>query len=200
MKNEKEIFTEKSYEKLKNAIQNIANDEDAKDVYALSFGFHCENDDDRFPKITLGYNTLTNYNEEAHNADTKQEAKWDCAYWLQEDVETIGGKNDLLLSNWFAKTPYFYSEEENERAMEKDEDLYEKILKKGEKFRKEFINESIAIAKKLFEDKVIESTFKKDIPIIIHDFEYNEEPIRWTKKANSTKLIKEYLQFCDSED
>ncbi len=200
MEEEKKIFTKKSYEKLKSAIQGIANDEDVKDVYALSFWFYCDDDDERFPKITLGYNTLSNFKEEAYNADSKEEAKWNFAYWLQNEVETIGGENDELLSNWFAKTPYFYTEEENERAMEEDEDLYEKILKKGEKFRKEFINETISIAKQLFDNKVIEKTFGKDIPIIIHELEYYDEPIRWTKKANAAKLIKEFLQFCDNDD
>lgn len=200
MEEEKKIFTEKSYEKMKSAIQGIANDEEVKDIYALSFWFYCDDDDERFPKITLGYNTLSNFKEEAYNADSKEEAKWNFAYWLQNEVETFGGENDKLLSNWFAKTPYFYTEEENERAMEEDEDLYEKILKKGEKFRKEFINETISIAKQLFDNKVIEKTFGKDIPIIIHELEYYDEPIRWTKKANSAKLIKEFLQFCDNDD
>ncbi|MDO4229320.1 MAG: hypothetical protein Q4C98_05860 [Capnocytophaga sp.] len=200
MEEKKKIFTEKSYEKFKNAIQEIPNEENVKDVYALSFWFYCDNDDERFPKITLGYNTNTNYSEEAYNADTKEEAKWDFAYWLQNEIETFGGENDKLLSNWFAKTPYFYTDAENEKAMEEDEDLFEKILKKGQKFRKEFINETISIAKKLLDDKVIQQTFGKDIPIIIHETEYNDETAHWTKKANSSKLIKEFLQYCDNDD
>ncbi|MDO4781789.1 MAG: hypothetical protein Q4A09_01065 [Capnocytophaga felis] len=200
MENKKDIFAKTSYDKLKTAIENIANEEDVKDVYALSFWFYCDGDDQRYPKITLGYNTLSNFKEEAYNADTKEEAKWNFAYWLQNEIEIVGGENDSLLSNWFAASPYFYSEEENERAMEEDEALYEKILKKGEKFRKEFINEIIAIAKKLFEEKVIEKTFGNDIPIIIHELEYYDEPIRWTKKANSAKLIKEFIKYWDDEN
>ena len=200
MENEKKIFTEKSYEKIKTAIQGIADDEDVKDVYTLSFLFYCDGDDGRFPKITLGYNTLSNFKEEAYNADTKEEAKWDFAYWLQNEVETFGGKDDELLSDWFAKSSYFYTEEENDKAMENDEDLYEKILKKGERFRRDFINETLTIAKKLFDDKVISTIFGKDIPIIIHQTEYDSDSVRWTKKANSAKLIKEFLEYCDGDD
>ncbi|GIJ96196.1 hypothetical protein CAPN001_07650 [Capnocytophaga stomatis] len=200
MENKKDIFVKTSYDKLKTAIENIANEEDVKDVYALSFWFYCDDDDQRYPKITLGYNTLSNFKEEAYNADTKEEAKWNFAYWLQNEIETVGGENDELLSNWFTASPHFYTEEENERAMEEDEALYEKILKKGEKFQKEFINEVISIAKKLFEDKVIEKTFGNDIPIIIHELEYYDEPIRWTKKANPAKLIKEFIKYWDDEN
>ena len=39
-------------------------------------------------------------------------------------METIGGKKDKLLKQWFAKTPHFYTDEENDRAIEEDEDLY----------------------------------------------------------------------------
>lgn len=200
MENEKKIFTQKSYQKLKTAIENISNEEDVKDIYALSFGFDCDDDDERYPKITLGYNTLSNFKEEAYNADTKEEVKWNFAYWLQNEVETIGGKTDEFLNNWFRTSAYFYTEEENERAMEEDEDLYEKILKKGDKFRKEFISEVICFAKKLFEDKVIEKTFGSDIPIIIHQMECSDDHIRWTKKANPAKIVKEYLHYWSDND
>ena len=45
MEKELKKFTEKSYEKLKNAIQEIVNEEDKKDVYALSFCYTCDDDD-----------------------------------------------------------------------------------------------------------------------------------------------------------
>lgn len=200
MENEKKIFAEKSYEKFKNAIQDIANEEKVEDVYVLSFCFSCDNDDDRYPKITLGYNTNSNYSEEASMAGSKEEAKWDYAYWLQNELETIGGKEDALLQKWFEKAPYFYSEEENEKAMEDDEDLFEKILKKGDKFKKDFINETIAIAKQLFDNKVVEKVFGKNIPIIIHDEEYSEDIVKWTKKANTGKLIKGFLEYIDNDE
>ena len=82
MEKERKKFTEKSYEKLKNAIQEIVNEEDKKDVYALSFCYTCDDDDLRFPKITLSYNTLSNVKEESYNAASKEDAKWNFDYWL----------------------------------------------------------------------------------------------------------------------
>ena len=64
--------------------------------------------------------TLSNVKEESYNATSKEDAKWNFDYWLQTEVETVGGKKDKLLKQWFAKTPYFYSDEENDRAIEED--------------------------------------------------------------------------------
>ncbi len=200
MEKERKNFTEKSYEKLKNAITEIANEEDKKDIYALSFCYTCDDDDLRFPKITLSYNTLSNVKEETYNAPSKEDAKWNFDYWLQAEIETIGGKKDKQLKQWFSKTPYFYTDEENDRAIEKDEELYEKLLKKGDKFTKEFIKEIIAIAKQLLDDGVIENIFTRNIPILIHQEDFEETPIIWTKKANPTKLIKEFLEYWDGDD
>ena len=200
MEKELKNFTEKSYEKLKNAIQEIANEEDKKEVYALSFCCTCDDDDLRFPKITLGYNTLSNVKEESYNATSKEDAKWNFDYWLQTEVETVGGKKDKLLKQWFAKTPYFYSDEENDRAIEEDEELYDKLLKKGDKFGKDFIKEVIVLAKRLLDDGEVEKVFGRNIPIIIHQRDFEDTPISWTKKANPAKLIKESLEHWDGEE
>ena len=200
MEKELKNFIEKSYEKLKNAIQEIANEEDKKEVYALSFCCTCDDDDLRFPKITLGYNTLSNVKEESYNATSKEDAKWNFDYWLQTEVETVGGKKDKLLKQWFAKTPYFYSDEENERAIEEDEELYDKLLKKGDKFGKDFIKEVIVLAKRLLDDGEVEKVFGRNIPIIIHQRDFEDTPISWTKKANPAKLIKEFLEYWDGAE
>ena len=192
-------FTEKSYEKLKNAIQEIVNEENKNDVYTLSLCYTCDNDDLRFPKVTLNYNTLSNVKEEAYNADSIEEAKWHFDYWLQHDMETIGGKKDTLLKKWFAKTPCYYTDEENERAIEEDEDLYEKLLKKGDKFTKEFIKEIIALVKRLFDENVLEQNFGKNIPVLLYQKDLEELPIAWTKKANPAKLIKEFVEYWDGD-
>ena len=96
MEKERKNFTEKSYEKLKNAIQEIVNEEDRKDVYVLSLCYTCDDEDLRFPKVTLSYNTLSNVKEESYNAASKEDAKWNYDYWLQTEIETIGGKKDLI--------------------------------------------------------------------------------------------------------
>jgi hypothetical protein len=41
---------------------------------------------------------------------------------------------------------------------------------------------------------VIEKKFDKEIPIIIHELEYYDQPIGWTQKANKNSLIEEFLE------
>lgn len=197
---ERKKFAEKSYEKLKNAIQEIVNEEDVNDIYALSLCYTKDDDDLRFPKIIFSYNTLSNVKEESYNAASKEDAKWNFDYWLQDEIEVIGGKTDKQLAQWFAKTPFFYSDEENTRAIEEDEDLYDKILKKGDKFNKEFIKDIIALTKQLFDEGEVEKNFGRNIPIIIHKQDFEDTPILWTKKSNPNKLLKEFLEYWDGDD
>ena len=200
MEKERKKFAEKSYEKLKNAIQEIVNEEDVNDIYALSLCYTNDDDDLRFPKIIFSYNTLSNVKEESYNAASKEDAKWNFDYWLQDEIEVIGGKTDKQLAQWFAKTPFFYSDEENTRAIEEDEDLYDKILKKGDKFNKEFIKDIIALTKQLFDEGEVEKNFGRNIPIIIHKQDFEDTPILWTKKSNPNKLLKEFLEYWDGDD
>ena len=200
MEKERKKFAEKSYEKLKNAIQEIVNEEDVNDIYALSLCYTNDDDDLRFPKIIFSYNTLSNVKEESYNAASKEDAKWNFDYWLQDEIEVIGGKTDKQLAQWFAKTPFFYSDEENTRAIEEDEDLYDKILRKGDKFNKEFIKDIIALTKQLFDEGEVEKNFGRNIPIIIHKQDFEDTPILWTKKSNPNKLLKEFLEYWDGDD
>lgn len=200
MEKERKKFAEKSYEKLKNAIQEIVNEEDVNDIDALSLCYTNDDDDLRFPKIIFSYNTLSNVKEESYNAASKEDAKWNFDYWLQDEIEVIGGKTDKQLAQWFAKTPFFYSDEENTRAIEEDEDLYDKILKKGDKFNKEFIKDIIALTKQLFDEGEVEKNFGRNIPIIIHKQDFEDTPILWTKKSNPNKLLKEFLEYWDGDD
>ena len=200
MEKERKKFAEKSYEKLKNAIQEIVNEEDVNDIYALSLCYTNDDDDLRFPKIIFSYNTLSNVKEESYSAASKEDAKWNFDYWLQDEIEVIGGKADKQLAQWFAKTPFFYSDEENTRAIEEDEDLYDKILKKGDKFNKEFIKDIIALTKQLFDEGEVEKNFGRNIPIIIHKQDFEDTPILWTKKSNPNKLLKEFLEYWDGDD
>lgn len=200
MEKERKKFAEKSYEKLKNAIQEIVNEEDVNDIYALSLCYTNDDDDLRFPKIIFSYNTLSNVKEESYNAASKEDAKWNFDYWLQDEIEVIGGKTDKQLAQWFAETPFFYSDEENTRAIEEDEDLYDKILKKGDKFNKEFIKDIIALTKQLFDEGEVEKNFGRNIPIIIHKQDFEDTPILWTKKSNPNKLLKEFLEYWDGDE
>lgn len=187
----KDIFLAQSYDRLALAISEIP-DAIAADIYALSFFYHAEDDDARYPCIEVSYNTYTHYKQETANAAHEPEAKWNYAFWLQEPIAKIGGATDELLHNWFKISPYYYSAEDNEAA-EEDDELFDRIMELGENFETEFVEHIISMTRKLFKERVIEKKFGKDIPVIIHELEYSDQPIGWTQKANKSGLIEEFL-------
>ncbi|RZJ86320.1 MAG: hypothetical protein EOO20_18520 [Chryseobacterium sp.] len=188
----KDLFLAQSYDKLVKAISDIP-EEVAADIYALSFSYYAEDDDTRFPCIKVSYNTHTQYRQQTANAAHETEAKWNYAFWLQEAIETIGGKADELLHNWFKASPFYYSAADNEAAEENDE-LFNRFMELGENFETEFIEHIITLTRKLFKERVIEKKFGKDIPVIIHEPEYYDQAISWTQKANKSGLIEEFLE------
>lgn len=192
----KELFFAQSYDKLVQAISEIP-DAIAQDIYALSFFYYAEDDDARFPCIEVSYNTHTHYRKETANAAHETEAKWNYAFWLQEPIAKIGGEADELLHNWFNISPYYFSAEEMEAA-EDDDELFDRIMEMGENFETEFIEQIISLTRKLFKEHVIEKKFGTDIPVIIHELEYYDQPIGWTQKANKTGLIEEFLDAFES--
>ena len=189
----KQKFIDASYDKLKLAIKNIS-DTDTSDIYALSFWYNNYNDDPRFPTITVSFNTTENYNENIENASDEKEAKWNYAFWLQDEIEEIGGKEDELLNAWFKTTDFFYTDEDDENAS-KDKELFAKILDKGCKFDNEFIEVIITLTKRLFSEKVISTKFGKDIPVLVHELEYYDLPISWTLKSNPDGLVDEFVEW-----
>lgn len=188
----KDIFFTHSYDKLIDVINNLSS-EVATDIYALSFFYYDEDDDARFPCIEVSYNTNEQYRQETANAAHETEAKWNYAFWLQKSVAKIGGTEDELLHNWLMDTPYYYSKAEYETA-EKDDELFDRLLEHGENFETEFIEGIIHLVRKLFKEHVLENKFGKDIPVIIHELEYYDQPIDWTRKANKTGLIEDFLE------
>ncbi len=192
----KDIFLAKSYDKLAKAISDIP-EEIAADIYALSFFYYAENDDARYPCIEVSYNTQAQYRQQTANAAHETEAKWNYAFWLQEPIEKIGGETDELLHNWFKASYHYYSSADNE-AGEDDDILFDRLMERGENFQTEFIEHIISLTRKLFKEHVIEKKFGIDIPVIIHELEYYDQPISWTQKANKTNLIEEFLEAFES--
>jgi hypothetical protein len=190
-----ETFLAKSYEKLKSAIEGIPVG-DRPDIYAISLWYHTEGDDPRYPKVIVGYNTESNFRENIRSASDEAEARWNFAFWLQNETDEIGGEEDRLLHAWFAESPYYYTDEQNEEASD-DDDLFDELLDKGSQFDEEFIDAVITLTQRLFDEGVITSVFGKDIPVLIHELEYYEAPVSWTVRANPQGLADEFAKWVE---
>ncbi len=190
--NAKEKFFRHAYNKLKTAIINIP-DSKKEDIYALSFWYFTEDDDPRFPMITFSYNTISNVQSQIEKASNEAEAKWNYAFWLQNDLMVVGGEEDEFLAQWFEDSPYYYSDEEIDEA-DDDDDLFDELLELSEDFNYEFIEGVIDVTQKLFRENIIKKAFGKDIPVLIHELEYYDDPINWTIRANPEGLVDEFVQ------
>ena len=189
----KEKFLDVSYTKIKKCIDGIDTTL-SPDIYALSFYHFFEEDEGRFPMILISFNTISNYIENITKASSEGEAKWNYAFWLQEEVGLIGGMEDTLLAKWFKYTPYYYSDKESEKAMD-DDDLFDIILEKDADFGSLFIEEIILLINKLFKEDLIKTKFGKNIPVMLHELEYYDRPISWTVRSNPDGLADEFLNW-----
>jgi hypothetical protein len=192
----KEKFHKQSLETLKSAISNIDKNE-IDNIYALSFWFFKEDDELHFPTIIFGYNTESNFRTNIEKASGVNEAKWNFAYWLQNEIEQIGGENDKLLQEWFKESEYYYSEEENESAKD-DDKLFDELCAKGEKFNNEFIELIIKISSELHSSGIVKDVFDKSVPIIIHELEYYDKHVDWTKKGNPNGTVTKFVDWVEN--
>ena len=107
-------------QKQQKAIEKISK-QGIKDIYAISFWKDNDEDDPRCPTITISYNTTSQVESEKADSSSTMEAKWNFAYWLQEDVATIGG-NDKNLRQLFKEEGWFYTQRDLSKAEQLEEE------------------------------------------------------------------------------
>lgn len=162
-----------------------------KDIYAISFWKDNLEDDPRCPVITIGYNTLTQVEVAKRNASSLMEAKWNYAFWLQNEVGTIGG-NDKNLRLYFKEANLFYTQQEYSRAEKNGEE--NKLDEQDDQMQLVFMDIIISVIQELHKRGVIKEQLGKEVPVIVHELEYYDLPIMWTTRSNPKSLIDEFLK------
>ncbi|AQR96406.1 hypothetical protein [Clostridium saccharoperbutylacetonicum] len=165
-----------------------------KDIYVISLYISNSEDDPRRPMITLGYNTMEQYESALEDASDNAEAEWNFAFWLQNEELIIGdnwGENledGERISQWIKENNLYYSDEEE------DED-FDKALKLGDEITSRFVELCVEVVKKLHEEGVIEKKLGKALPLIIHELEYYDLIAEQNKRANPKEIIKEFADW-----
>ena len=156
---------------------------DTTDIYVISLFVYDENDNPLEPTVTLGYNTYSNFQENIDSAWDESEAKWNYAYWLQNEEFVFGiGETKQIVQNWISKNAVsieFYTLDEEESSIT---NLFIKTL--------------VDIVKKLHSSGFIKEKFGKEIPIIIHELEYYDEIAEQNIEANGLELVQDFVDFC----
>lgn len=158
------------------------------EIYALSFWVYSDEDDPRHPVLEFSYNTTTQFERATPNASSAAEAKWNFAYWLQDCVVRIGGKDDHLIAAWLHEKNLNYTNDEalneSDRCMDLDIIIEE-----------EFWNLCARIAKQLHDDSEIAKKFGHPIPIIIHNLEYHEKNVELARGINPPGTSDEFVDW-----
>ncbi len=183
-------FDELMYEKIKNTIQKWPEDI-CRDIYAISFFIYDEEDDPRYPTLTLGYNTNEQLKSVASRYSDAEEAKWNYAFWLQNVEAVVGDKSDApLRERWIRGLGLWYEDDML------DED-FDRTLQLDEVITKKFVELAVSVSRKLHATGVFEKQFSRQIPILIHEYEYYDEIARQNERANPSEIIKEFVTWVD---
>lgn len=158
------------------------------DIYALSFFIFDLDGDPRHPILQLGYNTLTRLKECTPSASGAEEAKWNYAFWLQNELTFIGEpdtEGGQLLEELLKGRGLWYSDEDEEAD-------FDQCMRTGSGITAYFVDTCVRIARALHENGVIERQFSRPIPIVVHELEYHDAIAVQTRSANPPGLAQEF--------
>jgi hypothetical protein len=186
-------YLNSSFLKIKVAIENISNSE-IESIYVISFFVYDKEDDPRKPTLQIGYNTLDKVESSKDKAGSYNEAKWNYAFWLQNNILKLGIGDDIALrDSWVKRNGLFY--EESEESLDEDEDSEFDEIEAGEKVTEKYIEMLQEIVRKLHSENVIRTKFGKMIPVIIHELEYYKKIIDQNLECNPQELLIDFKKW-----
>ena len=181
------------YKSIKSKI--LSWDKDIVDqIYVLSLYISNSYDDPRKPMITLGYNTINHFSSSVRDASDIAEAKWNYAFWLQNEELTIGdnyGENledGKKIVEWIKDNNLYYSDEDEAQD-------FDRIIVLGEKITQQFVELCVEAVKQLHDEGVIADKFGRSIPVLIHELEYYDTIAEQNQRANPEEAVKEFANW-----
>src|SRR5262245_54225072 len=137
-------------------------------IYALSFYVCDEDDDPRRPTLTIGYNTTAQWHRSRPRASSADEAKWNFAFWLHNELLVFGRSNSssaAIITDWIAKQGLSYTD------AQEDAD-FDRCLELGSKITTRFVEAACDLALAMHDQGLITQVFGRAVPIIVHELEY----------------------------
>jgi hypothetical protein len=198
-----EKFERYIYESVELSVMTIEADV-ADRIYALSFFIYDDDDDPRKPTLTFSYNTLDRWAECTPVADSNiawpmasdsSEAKWNYAFWLQNQVCVIGAtgtEGEVLRQEWTKSLGLAYSDDE-------EEEDFERCMLLAGQITQRFVALCVRQARALHDEGVITGKFGRPVPIIVHELEYYDQIAEQTSKANPPGLTSEFEDWVRGE-
>jgi len=164
-----------------------------KDVYAVSLYTNLE--DVAQAELILSCNTYTQIAQSLSGAtaafglpSTEEEAKWNFAFWLQTPNLRLlvppDSADGTLWRQLLGQRDLVYTDLESF-----DVDLFEAGV------RALLQETAIQVAQAMHKEGVLRGVFGKDLPVIIHDLEYDDSVADLTEKANPIGLAAEFCNW-----
>ncbi|MFE9580512.1 hypothetical protein ACFYO1_29310 [Nocardia sp. NPDC006044] len=178
------------------AIMSIPESE-ADDIYALSFYVTDQDDDPRQPILAIGYDTGTRYEDRAEMVSNPAEARWNFAFWTQNELVTVGDFDSDPVGagareEWIKELGYWY---ETADVPDDNDEWDMRFQPRAEQIEGHFVLLCCELARRLHETGVIERTIGRAVPIIVHELEYYEEIALRTKLANPPGLADDFIEW-----
>jgi hypothetical protein len=164
---------------------------DRRSIYAVSLFLHDEEDDPRRPTVTIGYNTFDQWQLSVPRASDSAEAKWNYAFWLQNEVARIGepdSPSGSAIRSWIQARGLWWTDAE-------EEDDLDRCIELGEQITEGFVDECCDAVRALHASGVVTQVFGHPIPLVIHELEYYEQIAAQNERANPPNVCAEFAAW-----
>jgi hypothetical protein len=165
------------------------------DAYVVSLFVYDEDDDARKPTITISINTETQVQKRLALGADERDVRWNYAYLQQDPLAIIGSEfNDpegaALRRPWLEALGLWYSDQDIARDPSEFDEQIPRI-------EREIWTLAVRLGRRLHDAGVIERTFSRPIPVIVHELEYYDEIATLNKEVNPGPLIAAFLDWIE---
>ena len=163
------------------------------DIYVVSLLVYDEDDDPNRPTLTIGYNTETRVQQilAAQRGSTllpagpptdDAEARWNYAFWLQNELAVIAsGTHDPI------------------GARLRDEWIRSGGVESHEQITSAFVNACVRLARNLHATGLIDKTFGRPIPVLVHELEYYDVIADQAAAANPPGVAADFIAWVQNQ-
>ena len=168
------------------------------DIYVVSFYYWEDEQNPCKPRLSIGFNTERRYQETLSEVDDGDEhdARWNFAWWLQNDDAVQYGcapQSAELIRKWVMTCGVIYFDHDEWPDIEEDSDEWDKY----KVMEDAFIDMLVRVVQRIHKEGILTSRFGKELPIIIHELEYYDEPLKINLAANGPELIERgFIYLC----
>lgn len=167
----------------------------AQDVYVVSLFVRDEADDPRYPTVAVGFNTEAQVASTLARASDADEARWNFAFWIQDELGLLGDEDDdpegtRLREQWIRQADLWYSDDE-------EDDDPGVATTKGAQITSRFAALLVAVAQQLHAEGTIGRVFGRPIPVLIHELEYDDAVAEQNRRANPDGLADDFARWIE---